>query len=81
MRFFCECLMDIPTTVRKFCLSEIIFAIHAGLYCTLGNSRPDGSWESSLIVAPVLRAASTRNCRSDAGKGKVLKSAQQAGCV
>ena len=66
--FFCECLMNIPTIVRKFCLSEIIFAIHAGLCCTLGNSRPDGSWERSLIVASVLRAAWPRNCGSDAGK-------------
>jgi hypothetical protein len=55
--FFCEYLRNIPTTVRKFGLSEIKLATHAGLCFTLGNSRPDGRWERSLIVAFMQRAA------------------------
>ena len=66
---FCESSMNVPKTARKFWLREKIFAVYAGLCCTVGSNRREGSWDSSLIVASALQSAWPRNCGSNAGKG------------
>jgi len=58
-----------PILWEHFRLSEQLFVVHEEPCFTLGNNRLEGSWVSSVTVAPELQAAWPKNCGSNSRRG------------